>query len=303
MTDKEKLKIELKKQFDKLNQYSEKVCFYFEEVLPNFQVQLERNILHSDFDLTAKSPKEEDLLNDWEIKYYGKRDEACNLEKLKNDFNEKFNKAKNKEKLINYELELLEKKYSRGILELSKYENIKLWRTEKNAYNFFTGISIHENGFLGNSDTNHLPKMRAKVSAHYKDFLEKKLIFYVPDKNEIQPETRENKSKITKPIKPFADWLITDNKKSFADAIKTKYKGAKGKDIALLILALNYEGKLGYGSNKELYKSMRNFFDWNIGSDESINSILRIAKGKGTEEIYKSDTEKIIKEITQLINQ
>jgi len=55
--------------------------------------------------------------------------------------------------------------------------------------------------------------------------------------------------------------------------LKKKYAGKKGKNIAIMILALKYAGKISYFERKELYSALRKDFGY-IGSDTSINNYI-----------------------------
>lgn len=81
-------------------------------------------------------------------------------------------------------------------------------------------------------------------------------------------------SKPTKKKKEFPAFLIHKQKIKLADALKAEFSNEKGKGIRLMIEALKaYNTKLitcGYGEKMALYNAMENYFNWNIGTYNSI---------------------------------
>jgi hypothetical protein len=81
-------------------------------------------------------------------------------------------------------------------------------------------------------------------------------------------------SKPTKKAKEFPAFLIHQQKEKLADALKAEFSNEKGKGIRLMIEALKaHNSKLitcGYGEKMALYNAMENYFNWNIGTYNSI---------------------------------
>lgn len=81
-------------------------------------------------------------------------------------------------------------------------------------------------------------------------------------------------SKPTKKAKEFPAFLIHQQKEKLADALKAEFSNEKGKGIRLMIEALKaYNPKLiayGDGDKMALYKAMKSYFNWNIGTYNSI---------------------------------
>lgn len=81
-------------------------------------------------------------------------------------------------------------------------------------------------------------------------------------------------SKPTKKAKEFPAFLIHQQKEKLADALKAEFSNEKGKGIRLMIEALKaHDSKLitcVYGENKALFNAMENYFNWYIGTYNSI---------------------------------
>ena len=81
-------------------------------------------------------------------------------------------------------------------------------------------------------------------------------------------------SKPTKKAKPFPAFLIHEQKIKLAEALKAEFSNEKSKAIRLMIEALKaHKPKLitcGYGENKALFNAMENYFNWYIGTYNSI---------------------------------
>jgi len=81
-------------------------------------------------------------------------------------------------------------------------------------------------------------------------------------------------SKPTKKAKEFPAFLIHQQREKLAKELRAEFSTEKGKGIRLMIEALKaYNPKLiacGYGDKMALYKAMENYFNWNIGTYNSI---------------------------------
>ena len=81
-------------------------------------------------------------------------------------------------------------------------------------------------------------------------------------------------SKPTKKAKEFPAFLIHKQREKLAEALRTEFSLEKGKAIRLMIEALKaHKPKLitcGYGENKALFNAMESYFNWNIGTYNSI---------------------------------
>lgn len=74
--------------------------------------------------------------------------------------------------------------------------------------------------------------------------------------------------------KKFEDYLHHDNKEELLEVLRTLFDGKKGKDVAVIILALQELGIIYIGNRNELYRSMRAEFG-DIGSSSGINDYLK----------------------------
>ncbi len=81
-------------------------------------------------------------------------------------------------------------------------------------------------------------------------------------------------SKSTNKAKEFPAFLIHQQREKLAEALRTEFSLEKGKGIRLMIEALKaYNPKLiayGDGDKMALYKAMKSYFNWNIGTYNSI---------------------------------
>ena len=81
-------------------------------------------------------------------------------------------------------------------------------------------------------------------------------------------------SKPTKKAKEFPAFLIHQQREKLAEALRTEFSLEKGKGIRLMIEALKaYNPKLiayGDGDKMALYNAMKSYFNWNIGTYNSI---------------------------------
>jgi len=85
----------------------------------------------------------------------------------------------------------------------------------------------------------------------------------------IDERLNQNNSNI---IKTFPEFLLHSEKISLAEKIKDEFRTCKGKNIRLMLESLIEESLLTIESRqrKAMYKSMVQFFDWEIGSYQSI---------------------------------
>jgi len=97
--------------------------------------------------------------------------------------------------------------------------------------------------------------------------------------------------------KTFPEYLLHKNRISLAKKIKNEFKSDKGKIIRLLIEALTNSGLLtiGYGEKNAFYMALKEYFDSDIGS---YNSIFYYPYNKVTN---KSDLESINKRLESLL--
>jgi hypothetical protein len=99
-----------------------------------------------------------------------------------------------------------------------------------------------------------------------------------PQQPQQIPDHRE-----PKPGKPFIDHLFIlkkSKRKPFADKLKKEFPGIGGKELGILLKAIEAEGHICIidRHRKALYDSLRQFFGWDINSDESINRPMRHLK-------------------------
>lgn len=86
--------------------------------------------------------------------------------------------------------------------------------------------------------------------------------------------------KAPRPKKPFIDYLSnieTDKKQIFADKLKAEFPGFGGKELAVMLKALESNGYIAIipRQQKAIYDSLRLFFGWDICDNEAINKGLR----------------------------
>jgi hypothetical protein len=109
-------------------------------------------------------------------------------------------------------------------------------------------------------------------------FICKKLIYFIEGFNILptrQPKTgKENNGKKSQPSKVFSDYLNHEKKNKLADELKKEFSIEKGKGIKLMLKALEeFSPKIlirGSRDNTAIYKSLKTFFDRDIGSKNSI---------------------------------
>lgn len=83
-----------------------------------------------------------------------------------------------------------------------------------------------------------------------------------------------------KPPKTFPEYILHPDRERIAEALKTTFRGEKGKAIRLMIEVLNNQPQplITYGNRqgKSLFDAMKLYFDWNIGTRQSIFDYKRI---------------------------
>lgn len=101
------------------------------------------------------------------------------------------------------------------------------------------------------------------------DYNEKK--YPIKEFLKLKPEIDDIISK----NKKFEDYLHHDNKEKLLEVLHTLFDGKKGKDVAVILLALQELGIIYLGGNRsEIYRSMREEFG-DIGSSSGINDYLK----------------------------
>lgn len=103
-------------------------------------------------------------------------------------------------------------------------------------------------------------------------------------------------------IKIFPEYLSHEKHETLAEAIKSKFRDQKGKTIRLMIEALKDKNLLNIidGHHSELFRAIDNFFDWNIGS---YNSIFQTYDFKPGNSKCKKDFEIVLHIIENLLIQ
>ncbi len=105
--------------------------------------------------------------------------------------------------------------------------------------------------------------------------------------NEASQQTQQMQQPLDqrepKPCNPFIDHLFIlkkSKRKPFADKLKKEFPGIGGKELGILLKAIEAEGHICIIDRKRkvLYDSLRQFFGWDINSDESINRPMRHLK-------------------------
>lgn len=91
--------------------------------------------------------------------------------------------------------------------------------------------------------------------------------------------------------KKFEDYLHHDNKEKLLEVLHSLLDGKKGKDVAVILLALQELGIIYIGNRNELYKSMRAEFG-EIGDNSGINRYMNH---------YLSNTGDIKKEVSKVM--
>jgi len=104
------------------------------------------------------------------------------------------------------------------------------------------------------------------------------------------------------PKKSFLDHLIMNEseKQLFAEVLKKQFPGIGGKELGVLLKALEAEGYINIidKQRKAIYDSLREFFDWDIKSNTAINRAIYSI------DIYKTELEsykKIVQDISKSI--
>jgi len=104
------------------------------------------------------------------------------------------------------------------------------------------------------------------------------------------------------PKKSFINHLIMNESKKqvFVEVLKKQFPGIGGKELGVLLKALEAEGYINIidKQRKAIYDSLREFFDWDIKSNTAINRAIHSI------DIYKTELEsykKIIQEISKSI--
>ena len=82
--------------------------------------------------------------------------------------------------------------------------------------------------------------------------------------------TNESEHEITK---SFPEYLIPDNRYELAERLKNEFKGKKGKNIAIMILALKQTKNICYSTRTELYKSIDLYFNCKL-NESGINKYM-----------------------------
>jgi hypothetical protein len=112
-----------------------------------------------------------------------------------------------------------------------------------------------------------------------------------------QPQHKENSVSVTshpqtntdKPQKNFADYLIYSDKTVLIEKLKPIFKGSKGKEVAVRLVAMREAGLIAWadGERRELYAAMREKFG-EIGTDRGIDKYL-CDTSKGIDKTTKID--------------
>jgi hypothetical protein len=106
------------------------------------------------------------------------------------------------------------------------------------------------------------------------------------------------KSDLKRRVTPFVDFLFHKNKMALAEKIKAEFCTHKSKGIRFMIEALKEKGLLRYGDRegKSVYRSMKEFFNHDIGVYESIFAF------KVSEAMHKSDFDLAIKKVEGILS-
>jgi hypothetical protein len=154
-------------------------------------------------------------------------------------------------------------------------------------------------------------KTRGKLSStgliylQYRKQLRTELFkIYVARSNENthNPSIKTGADPISSPvkplIKPFADYLIHNDKNALAVKLKDEFKTEKGKAIHLLLLALQDNNLITIESRegKNIYTALQAFFDREIGSYQSVHDF------KYSEFKHKGDLISVSKRLTKILS-
>ncbi len=74
------------------------------------------------------------------------------------------------------------------------------------------------------------------------------------------------------PAKPFHEYILHEKNVQIAESLKAGFKGEKGKAIRLMLEVLIRKNLLTIGNREgqKVYNAMESYFDWDIGSKQSI---------------------------------
>ncbi len=102
---------------------------------------------------------------------------------------------------------------------------------------------------------------------------------YISGENLPQNLNADRKNDV-KQIKTFPEYILHPDRELIANELRVLFKGEKGKSIRLMIEVLKNESNplITYENRQrnEIYKAMKIFFNWNIGTYQSIWDYKRI---------------------------
>ena len=80
------------------------------------------------------------------------------------------------------------------------------------------------------------------------------------------------------PPKTFPEYILHPDRENIAEALKTTFRGEKGKSIRLMIEVLKDHGLITYENRQrqKIFDAMKLYFDWYIGRRQSIFDYKRI---------------------------
>lgn len=98
----------------------------------------------------------------------------------------------------------------------------------------------------------------------------------------------------------FIDHLVMDElkKQPFADELKRLFPGIKGADLGIILAAMEEEGMIILSNKAEIYRSLQEFFGWEIGNHTGINRALRSLDTKDKQLLsYRGQMQRIYQSI------
>lgn len=210
-----------------------------------------------------------------------------NIIKFKNDLN------KEKNKLVVLLKQEAETKLTKKESNLLKLGNIKLNPDKQIEFATLLTKMIAEKFFIPVDDTVELNEN--DIIASFQEILHT-IIENIPT---VEVNTN-NKSEIISTGKMFPDFLLHPKKEKLAEAIKTEFSAEKGKMLRLMLKVLESQQPplitIGIRQATMLYAAMSVYFDWNIGTRQSIFNY------KMDDDIDKPDLENVAIRVNHILS-
>ncbi len=109
-------------------------------------------------------------------------------------------------------------------------------------------------------------------------------------------DLHENENKDQKIEDTFSNYIVPDNKEQIISVLHDWLKNKKGKEVAIIIKALQISNIITYSNSAKFYRSMRDEFG-NIGTDQGLNYYLNNSVSNNYQLSLKDDDREIISTI------